>query len=492
MQPILIGIDLGTTLCKCGAYDTVGNLICSTSHQISINHAIEGGAEQNPEEWISAITSVMTEIAQLLENRVHEIGAIGVSCHGPGIVLTDANGQVLLPCAIWQDNRSAAYGKALLKEVGCDWVGHGMPQTGLAARLRWLYETQPDIVKKAARIHGVKGFLLSRLTGKDVVEPSSSGGIESWSDALLAACGGKRECLDTIIPSTGCAGMLTEEMARHTGFPVVPVIGGLNDGAAAMLGAGAVNVGDGVVSVSTNGIARVVVDSKPSGQYLYDHSLFCWSYVDGKYVMGGFTKSAGDTVQWWQEMAYSDVPKAQRMDLFNQEAAQSTPGSHGVLFYPWLLGRGAPAATDTACGSFMNLARHHGRGDCSRAVMEGLSYALFDIGMEFRRLGYAWENIRLTGGAMKSDLWRTILCNVLAAEGKLTESDSLLGAAMMAGIGCGVFANAQEACKACVREIAQPPLLNKELTQFYQNGYRAYVNTKDILSQYQDILNRYY
>lgn len=490
MRPILIGLDLGTTLCKCGAFDTEGKLICSASHKITTNHAISGGAEQEPTEWIAALHKVMTAVAGQLGEKRKDIASIGLSCHGPGVILTDEAGTPLLPCAIWQDNRSTPYGEILLREVGCDWVGHGMPKTGFAARVCWLAKEYPEILRRAACVHCVKSFLIYALTGNFVSEPSSSGGVEEWTEELLCACGIRREQLPGVVRSEDVVGMLKKEIADEVGFPVVPVIGGLNDGAAAMYGSGAMELGDGVISVSTNGISRVVVDKKPTGKYLFEHSLFCWPYVDGKYVMGGFTKSAGDTVQWWQDVAFSDVDTDERMERFNTEAAQSEPGSRGVSFYPWLLGRGAPHATDYAEGCFWGLARHHSRGDCARAVMEGLSYALYDIGLEFRSLGYSWNNIRLTGGAMKCALWRSIIVNLLGIRCAFVKSDSLLGAAMLAGVGCGIYHDAREAYRKCVKEIEDAVLLEPELSAFYQKEFAKYREAKRILSQLAKLMHR--
>lgn len=490
MRPILIGLDLGTTLCKCGAFDTEGNLICSASHKITTNHEIAGGAEQDPAEWIAALQEVMTAVAGQLGEKRQDIVSIGLSCHGPGVVLTDEAGTPLLPCAIWQDNRSALCGEVLLQEVGCDWVGHGMPKTGFAARVRWLNKERPEILQRATYVHCVKSFLIYVFTGNFVSEPSSSGGIEEWTEELLRACGVRREQLPRVVRSEDVAGMLKEEIAKKVGFPVVPIVGGLNDGAAAMYGSGAIELGDGVISVSTNGISRVVVDKKPTGKYLFEHSLFCWPYVDGKYVMGGFTKSAGDTVQWWQDVAFSGVNPKERMDCFNTEAAQSEPGSRGVYFYPWLLGRGAPNATDHAEGCFWGLARHHSRGDCARAVMEGLSYALYDIGLEFRSLGYSWNNIRLTGGAMKCALWRSIIVNLLGIRCAFVKSDSLLGVAMLAGVGCGIYHDAREAYHKCVKDIEDAASLEPELSAFYREAFEKYQASKNVLSQLTELMGR--
>ncbi len=485
MDKILIGLDLGTTLAKGLACDIKGQQLALASRAIATDRSALNAAEQDPKEWTAACVAIMRELAQQLEERKRYITAISVSSHGPGAVLTDAVDQPLLPCAIWQDNRCAEDGYSLFAQVGYDWVGHGMPQTGLAARLHWLSRTQPQAMAAARHIHDVKGYLLHFLTGSYVTEPSSNGGADQWDAALLTACGIDRSQLDRSLPSTAVAGLLRRELAQSTGFPsATPVVCGLNDGAAAMLGSGSIQVGQGVVSVSTNGIARIVVDRKLPGRFLYDHSLFCWPYVAGRYVTGGFTKAAGDLVQWFIDIAYPDLPEAEQLPRFNQEAETSPPGANGVCFYPWLMGRGSPAATEIPAGCFLGLARHHTRGDCSRAVLEGVAYALRDIGQQFRDMGYAWDKLRLTGGGMQSPLWRSIVVNVLGVEARRVRTDSLLGAAILAGVGGGVYDSIESACAACVSLVNDPTVLDRQLVATYERLYQAYVRAKPPLDDY--------
>jgi len=456
---------------------------------IATDRSVAGGAEQNPADWLEAILAVMSDIAAQLGDERVEIIAMGVSAHGPGVVLTNEDARPMLPCAIWQDNRSARYGSELLELVGCDWVGHGMPQTGFAARLRWLNRTQPDMIRKARHIHTVKGYLLYALTGNYVTEPSSSGCNDGWSPDLLEACGVSPAQMDTCISSEATAGVLRADIAAQTGFPAnTMIIAGLNDGATAMLGSGMIDVGKGVVSVSTNGIARVVADKKQTGRFLWEHSLFCWPYLDGKYVLGGFTKSAGDTVQWFLQLAYAELPESVRLEVLNHEAEQSGPGARGVRFYPWLFGRGSPASTDSPAGCFQCLARHHTRGDCARALFEGVAYALCDIGVQFRKMGYAWNDIRLTGGGMKSPLWRSIICNVLNVDGQRAVSDSLLGITMLTGVGCGIYPDIHAACSECVIKPEEASLLNPALTAFYEEAYQIYEKTKEPLAAFQRVV----
>lgn len=491
MGNVLIGLDLGTTLCKSAVYDLEGKQLFSAVYPIPTDRASFNAAEQWPEDWTHGIIQVLKEAA----NHIHAVGdtpiAIGVSAHGPGAIFLDKDDKLLCPVAIWQDNRCAEEGYRLFQEIGYDWVGHGIPQTGFAARLRWAQKNWPHIKGKIFHVHDVKGYLLHVLTGAYVTEPSSSAGALAWDEKTLKACGLDMEQMDVVQPSSSIAGGLCETVAIATGLQAgIPVVCGLNDGAAAVFGAGAIDIGSGVVSVSTNGIARVVLENKLPGEMLYETSMFCWPYVDGKYVAGGFTKGAGDTVQWFLDIAYRECDQEEGLRLFNLEAEQSGIGAKALAFYPWLLGRGSPDATEQPAGCFMGMGRHHQRGDFARAIFEGIAYALRDVGVVFRNMGYSWDRVALTGGGMKSALWRSIVCDVLDVNGSIAQADSLLGAAMMAGIGVGVYQNGKDAIKKCVTCNQGNIRRDPRATAYYQKAYQRYCSGKSALAEYNRQIER--
>lgn len=486
-EALIAGLDLGTTMCKCAVYDAGGALAASASRRLKTDCAAAGCMEQSSAEWEAAAVQVMKEVCEKLGGRASRILALGVSAQGPSTVFVDGDGRPVCPTPIWQDTRCAGDGYELFKAVGYEWVGHGLPQTGFAAKLKWMSHHDPEAFRRSKHFHDTKGYLLRFLTGNCVTEGSSS--PVGMDEAMLKECGIRADMLDEVIAPDSPAGVLRRDLAEETGFPLsTKVIAGLNDGGAAVLGAGLLDVGQGSVSLSTNGVARVVVDKKPPGKFLYGRSLFCWPYVDGKYIMGGFTKTAGDTVQWFIDLAYRDCGPDIQLARFNEEAHQSGIGARGVRFYPWLLGRGCPSATDSPSGCFTGLGRHHRRGDCSRAIFEGVAFALRDIGQLFRDMGYRWDSIRFNGGGMKSVLWRSIVSNTLGVEGALYQTDSLLGAAMLAGVGTGMYRDIGEACRTCVARQETEPVLRQNDAKRYNEIYQAYQKGKAALESYTALM----
>ena len=136
------------------------------------------------------------------------------------------------------------------------------------------------------------------------------------------------------------------------------------------------------------------------------------------------------------------------------------------------------------------MGRHHQRGDFARAIFEGIAYALRDVGVVFRNMGYSWDRVALTGGGMKSALWRSIVCDVLDVNGSIAQADSLLGAAMMAGIGVGVYQNGKDAIKKCVTCNQGNIRRDPRATAYYQKAYQRYCSGKSALAEYNRQIER--
>lgn len=476
---VFLGLDLGTTLVKCIAVDENGKTLAQSSYALTTDRSQRGMALQDPEEWKFAIVQVLKKTVFLLGDLDQSIVAMGVSTHGPGLVLSDAHEYELAPCAIWQDERSAKYGERLFRQIGYSWVGHGMPQTGLAARILMCKEETPALFEKAAFIEDVKGFILSFLTGEHVSEASSNG-CAAMSDAELSVIGVSRERMGRLIPFEETAGTLKAEIAKQCGMPLqVQVVAGLNDGAAAMLGAGVLGANAGAVSVSTNGVARIVLKSKPKGKTLYESGMFCWPYVEDSFVLGGFTKTAGDAVRWFIDLAYrgEGAPYA----VLTDETAHSLPGANGVSFFPWLMGKGSPAASETPAGVFSGLSRSTTRGDMARALLEGVAYSIWDIGMHFQKLGYAWKSgVKITGGAAKNPVLCDILQSVSGVSLLRAESDSVLGAALCAMRAFDCFSSYEEAAARMIHTQKIQESIEGQ-SETYKKLYEQYLeNVKEL------------
>jgi sugar (pentulose or hexulose) kinase len=272
------------------------------------------------------------------------------------------------------------------------------------------------------------------------------------------------------------AGNLRPDLARRVGLqPGLPVFGGVNDGAAATIGCGAVSLRDSVITLATNGACRLIIPKKMDPQILLNRSMFSWPLVEGRWICGGFTRSGAGSLQWLADQ-FGLPRESSAYDALLSEAEEIPPGSHGVLFLPYLSGRGTPLADSALRGGSLNLSLEHGRRELARAVLEGLAYAMREIYAEFKRLGLEIGILRITGGGSRSRLWRQILADVLDRPVIRTGGDATLGDAMAAAVGLGLYTDFGS---AAARMVAAGERLDPRQVEVYDRLFDAFVQTRD-------------
>jgi xylulokinase len=484
MNPLIVGLDLGTSLCKASAFELDGRLVESAQKGITTFRPRPGWAEQDPLEWRQAIIDVLAGLVAKLGKQAGRVRAIGLSNHGPSVIATDKNFRPMGRCSIWQDQRASDLLDPLIQLAGEDWIGLGTPESSFGVQLYWTILNRPELLEEAAHLFDVKGYLLAILTGRAVDEPSSSPGGEGANQALFDALSVDLDRLPESTPSLSVVGPLTPEIQNSADLPSpIQIVAGLNDGAAATLGAGIVELGQGIVSLSTNGVMRATIPQRLPGKILRAKSMFCYSYVDDMYVTGGMTKCGGDSVRWLVENFYPD--RADDPSVFDQiasEAAHSPVGANGVIFMPYLVGMGTPNPTKVAQAAFLNLGRGHTRADLTRALLEGAAFALKDIGETFDELGLGWENLSFTGGGSKNPTWRQIVSDILGKPLSGARSDSVLGVAMLAATSIGLFKDIQDAVQNMVsKSFSVAPL--EENVASYNRIYARFKRLKAFLAE---------
>jgi len=482
MDPLIVGLDLGTSLCKASAFELDGALVESAQKGVTTYRPHPGWAEQDPLEWRRTIIEVLASLVSRLGNQASRIQAIGMSCHGPSVIVTDVKFQPVGRCSIWQDQRAAHLIDALIQLAGEDWIGLGTPESSFGVQLYWTILNRPELLEKATHLFDSKGYLLATLTGKAVDEPSSSPGGEDANRSLFEALRVDVGLLAKSTPSLSVVGPLTREILTATNLPAsVKIIAGLNDGAAATLGAGIVELGQGIVSLSTNGVMRTSIPQRLPGNTLRAKSMFCYSYVNDMFITGGMTKCGGDSVKWLIENFYHDRAHDPRIfDLIATEAARSPIGANGVAFMPYLVGMGTPRATKVAQGAFMNLSREHTRADFTRALLEGTAFALKDIGQTFDDLGLSWDQLCFTGGGSRNPIWRQIVADILGKPLSGAQSDSVLGVAMAAATSIGFFKNMNDAVHSMVSKSFYLEPIGDNI-ESYQQVYDQFKRLKMVL-----------
>ena len=374
-----------------------------------------------------------------------------------GLVLLGGDGQVLRPAILWNDQRASSECDEIRNLVGkrrlVELTGNDAFAGFSAPKLLWVRRHEPEVYEKIGCILLPKDYVRYRLTGEYATDRAGAGGTlfldlatRDWSSEVLAALDVPLEWLPRTHEGTQKTGEISAEAAELTGLHMgTPVFGGGGDQAAQATGVGVVEPGTMAVTIGTSGVVFAPCDrpvTDPEGRvHAFPHAV-----PDMWHVMGVMLSAAG-SMQWYRDALAPDVGFD---DLFS-EASVVDSGSEGLIFLPYLSGERTPHADANARGAFVGITLSHGRGHMTRAVMEGVAFGLKDNLDLLESSGILPpDHIRISGGGAKSLLWRQILADILQFELVTTDvvEAAAVGAALLAGVGSGLWGDIQEACEA--------------------------------------------
>jgi xylulokinase len=449
----LVGLDVGTTGVKAIAITPEGEVVGSAEEGYPLSTPQPGWSEQDPEDWRRAAETALARL------RV-DTPLVGFSGQMHGLVCLEERDQVLRPAILWNDQRTAAECAEIEERVGLERLvaltGNRALPGFTAPKLLWLRRHEPDVYARIHRVVLPKDYVRLRLTGEWAIDAADASGTllfdvarRRWSDDVLSALEIPREWLPPVQESTEIAGA--------------------GDQQAAALGVGVIE--PGVVSVVL-GTSGVVLAALPA--YAHDPEgrvhAFCHALPDRWEAMGVMLSAAGST-RWLRDAL---APGAS-FDELTAEAERWGAGAEGVTFLPYLQGERTPHADPDARASFTGLSLRHDRGALVRAVLEGVAYGLRDSLELLRELGVEPERGRVSGGGARSRLWLEIVASVLGLplELPVVEEGSAYGAALLAGVAGGVFADAHAAVAATVRTrgAVEP---NPAWASVYEAGYARF------------------
>jgi xylulokinase len=427
----LVGLDVGTTGVKALAITPDGEVVASAEKGYPLLTPQPGWSEQDPDDWVRASETALAPL------RV-EGARIGFSGQMHGLVCLDEHDNVLRPAILWNDQRTAAECAEIEERVGLERLisltGNRALPGFTAPKLLWLRRHEPDVYARIRRIVLPKDYVRLRLTGEWAIDVADASGTllfdvarRRWSDDVLAALEIPGDWLPPVHESTEIAGA--------------------GDQQAAALGVGVVEPGTVSVVLGTSGVVLAALPAYAHDPEARVHA-FCHALPHTWEVMGVMLNAAG-SLRWLHDAV---APEAS-FDELTTEAEHWGPDTGGLTFLPYLQGERTPHADPDARGAFVGLSLRHDRGALVRAVLEGVAYGLRDSLELLRSLGVEPEKGRVSGGGARSRLWLEIVASVLDLPLELAsgEQGSAFGAALLAGVADGVFADAQTAVAATVR-----------------------------------------
>ncbi len=457
-----LGLDLGTSGLRALLIDEDQNTVAVQEVSYDVTHAHPGWSEQDPQVWITATEAALDRLKNSNPNALSGLRGIGVSGHMHGATLIDADGAPLRPCILWNDTRSHAEAAALDGHPDMRRITGNIVFPGFTApKLAWVRANEPDIFAKIDKVLLPKDYLGLWLTGEAVSEMSDAAGTSwldtgarAWSEEALEASSMRLDQMPRLIEGSEVAGTLKSELAARWGIPAFCVVaGGGADNAAAACGTGALQEGQGFVSLGTSGVILVA-----RGAYAPDPATavhtFCHA-VPGTWYQMGVMLAATDCMNWLAART-GKSPAALTAALGTDLRAPS-----GVRFMPYLSGERTPHNDSAIRGAFLNLDIASDTEALTQAVIEGVSFGLMDSLAALRATGAAPDSLLAIGGGTGSRYWVELLATILGLPLKTLaagETGAALGAARLAMIAANKSEPASVITQPAIAETIDPDL----------------------------------
>jgi len=476
---LFIGLDLGTSGLKGTMLDEKGTLIDKITIPYSLSMPEPGYSEQDPSMWLNAAKAALRKLSK---DREKDIIGLSIAGQMHGLVILDENDNVLRPCILWNDGRSVEETNYLNNVIGEDVL---LKNTGNIAfpgftlpKLLWVKAHEPEIYARIAKIMLPKDYIAYRLTGVFASDYSDLSGTlffdcehKRYSAKMLEIAGVTEKVLPKPLTSHSPIGYLKPEF----GLPHCLMTIGGGDNACAAIGTGILDDGEAMISLGTSGTIFL-----PTSTFRLPKESCIHSFDDANdnYHLMGCILSASSCNKWW-------LGKVLCEDDFSEFAIPLEKlGHNDVFFAPYLMGERSPYNDVKVRGAFVNLSLSTTKAEMSQAILEGIGFAFNDCLMAAKKLGLSVKAVRVSGGGSRNVAMLHILADVLnvSVVTLKTEEGPSFGAAILAMVGAGQYANASEATKAIV-EIKETILPDPERVALYAKQYETFHKIYPLLKQ---------
>ena len=489
MKEIVLGIDIGTSSVKAIVINKRGDVLDSVSEPIDVINQQTGFSEQNPDDWFKASKDCIKYLLNSVKLANMKVKGISFSGQMHSLVLLDHQFQPLRNAILWNDTRSTFQCEQIKQQFGEYVMDNPVLEGFTLTKLLLVKENEPFIWSKANVFLLPKDYVRFKFT--DTINMEYSDGSSTLLMDIAYKCWNKKICeyygvyqlCPNLIESQNFVGYINTSTADELGIgDDVAVFAGGGDNACGALGAGVINDGDTLCSIGTSGVI-LACDSEHTGTYYHNIHHFNHVLPEKSYAMGVIL-AAGDSLKWFQKNIAPNLTYSQILD----EAKQSSIGSNGLIYAPYLSGERTPHGDSQIRGSFIGLSRMHSIKDMARAVIEGITFALYESIYYLRENDKKIKEMTSIGGGAKSDFWLQLQADIFNAKVyKLKhEEGPSMGAAMIAAKGVGWFHDTAEMVRQFIQydKVFEPCIENHmQYKQYFAIYKKIYGDTKKITKE---------
>ena len=487
MKKLLLGIDIGTSACKVAVFDKKGVVLAQANEPYQLYYPAPGYVEQDPDEWWKAICTGIKKVLSYPNVSAEDIAGIGIDGQSWSAIPVDRDGKCLCRTPIWMDTRARDICDKVKEEIGFDTIfqvaGNDFLPSYSTPKMLWFKQEKPEIYENTYKFLQSNSYIGYRLTGVMSQDLSQGYGIHFFNnetctyDAELAGkLGLSVDKVPDLYQCHDVIGTVTAEAAKKTGLKEgTKVVAGGLDAACGTLGAGVYLPGQTQEQGGQAGGMSICVDHALAHPKL----ILSPHVVPGMWLLQGGTVGGGGTLRWFkqefgQDMSFDDLTAL----------AEAVPaGSDGVTYLPFMAGEGSTIWNPDAKGVYYGLGFDKTKGHMVRATLEGVAYSLEHNLRVAAETGAEVGELIAMGGASNSILWTQIKADVTGKTIKVPTSDTAttLGAAILAGVGVGIYESFEEAIKdtIVITRVQEPDM---EAHKKYQESMDLYLELIDALT----------
>ncbi len=489
----LLGIDIGTSACKVAVFDADGLVLAQSNQPYQVYYPQSGWAEQDADEWWNAICQGIKDVLKKEGVNRDEICGIGVDGQSWSAIPVNREGKALYRTPIWMDTRSREICKQVKDKVGdnliFDIAGNDFLPSYSTPKMLWFKKERPEIFDETYKFLQSNSYIVMKLTGMMSQDYSQGYGIHffnvntlTYDTELAGKMGLSVDLVPDLFRSDEIVGTVSIKAAEETGLKVgTPVVAGGLDAACGTLGAGVYKAGQTQEQGGQAGGMSICTEKALSHKKL----ILGPHVVPGLWLLQGGTVGGGGALKWFCQ----ELGNGASFDALTEEAAKISPGSDGVIFLPYMAGERSPIWDPDAKGVFYGLSFEKTKGHMIRAILEGVAYSLEHNLCTAAETGIQIDTLNAMGGASNSHLWTQIKADVTGRRIQVPASDTAttLGAAILAGIGCGVYKNYEEAVSRTISitRVHEPNMDNHRVYERKMELYlELYEDLKETFARY--------